>query len=81
MARDDSWPATVPSVFVFSFSFSEAVYMMMHTVYTTKQAVPVECLEWWLLPLIHSLGQLPIFVWMGEVLTKRHQKWQNHTSD
>jgi len=31
------------------------------TVNTTKQAVPVECLDCWLFPLIHSLGQLPHF--------------------
>jgi len=46
MGRDDSWPATVPNVVVFSFSFSEAVYTTMHTMYTTKQAVPVEWLDW-----------------------------------
>jgi len=58
MGRDDSWPAKVPSVVVLSFSFSEAVHTTMHTMYTTKQAVPVECLDWWLFPLIHSLGRL-----------------------
>jgi len=42
----DSWPATVPNVVVISFSFSEAVHTTMHTMYTTKQAVPVECLDW-----------------------------------
>jgi len=45
MGRDDSCPATVPSVVVISFSFSEAVHTTMHTMYTTKQAVPVECLD------------------------------------
>jgi len=46
VGRDDSWPATVPSVVVFSFSFSEAVHTTTHTMYTTKQAMPVECLDW-----------------------------------
>jgi len=62
MGCDDSWPATVPSVVVFSFTFSEAVHT---TMYTMKQAVPVECLDWWLFPLIHSLGQLPHFYLNG----------------
>jgi len=35
-------PATVPSVVVISFSFSEAVHT---TMYKTRQAVPVECLD------------------------------------
>jgi len=39
MGCDDSWLAKVPSVAVFSFSFSEAVHTTMHTMYTTKQAV------------------------------------------
>jgi len=43
MGRDDSWPAMLPSVVVFSFSLSKAVHMTMHT---TKQAVLVECLDW-----------------------------------
>jgi len=59
MERDNRWPATVPSVVVSSFSFSEAVHTTMHTMYATKQAVPVECLDWWLLPQIYSLSQLP----------------------
>jgi len=37
---DDSWPAMLPGVVVFSFSLSEAVHTTMHT---TKQ---VECLDW-----------------------------------
>jgi len=78
MGRDDSWPATVPSVVVFSFSFSEAVHTTMHT---TKQAVPVECIDWWLFPLIHSLGQLPISARIGKVPNRKHPKWQNRTSD
>jgi len=80
MGRDDNWPATVPSVVVwlFSFCFSEAVHTTMHTMCTTKQAVPVECLNWWLFPLIHSLGQLPISVWMG---TLEYPKWRNRTFD
>jgi len=65
VGRDDSWPATVPSVIVFSFSFREAVHTTMQTMYTTKQAVQVECLDWWLFPLIHSLGQLPHFYLNG----------------
>jgi len=43
MGRDDSCLAMVPSVVVFSLSFSEGVHMTMHTM---KQAVPVECLDW-----------------------------------
>jgi len=46
MGRDDSWTATVPSVVVISFSFSEAVHTTMHTLCTSKQAVPVENLDW-----------------------------------
>jgi len=46
MGRDDSWLVTVPSVVVFSCSSSEALHTTMHTMYTTKQAVPVECLDW-----------------------------------
>jgi len=46
MGRDNSWPAMVPRVVVFSFSFSEAVHTLMHKMYTTKQAVLVECLDW-----------------------------------
>jgi len=38
---------------------------LMYTMYTTKQAVPVECLDWWLFPLIHSLGQQPHFCLNG----------------
>jgi len=45
MGRDDSWPAMVPSVVVFTFAFSEAVHTTIHTMYMTKQAVPVECLD------------------------------------
>jgi len=44
MGCDDSWPATVTSVVAF-FCFSEAVHMMLHTMYTMKQVVPVECLD------------------------------------
>jgi len=33
--------------------------------HTTKQAVPVECLDWWLFTLIHSLGQLSHFCLNG----------------
>jgi len=78
MVRDDSWPATVPNVVVISFSFSEAVHT---TMYTTRRAVPVECLDPWLFPLIHSLGQLPISVWIGKVPTWKNPKWQNYISD
>jgi len=46
MGCDDSWPTMMPSVVVFFFSFSEAVHTTMHTTYTMKQAVPVECLDW-----------------------------------
>jgi len=44
MGRDDSWPATVPSVVVISFSFSE-VHTTIYKMYKTKQAVEVECLR------------------------------------
>jgi len=45
MGRNDSWPATTSAyvlpVLVFTFSFSEAAHMMMHTMYTMKQCRPV----------------------------------------
>jgi len=41
MGRDNNWSAAVPVVV--SYSLSEAVHT---TMYTTKQTVPVECLDW-----------------------------------
>jgi len=60
MGLVDSWPATVSSVVVFFFSF------MKLCIRQYKQAVPVECLDWWLFPLIHSLGKLPHFCLNGQ---------------
>jgi len=47
----------------------------------TKQAVPVESLDWWLFPLIHSLGQLPRFCLNGRTANRKHPKWRNRTFD
>jgi len=51
MGRDDSWPFPFLSVKL-------CIQWCTH--------VHDECLDWCLFPLIHSLGQLPISVWMGK---------------
>jgi len=64
---------------MFSYSFSDAVHT---TMYTTKQTVPVEYLDWRLFPLIHSLGQLPHFSLNGRSANpETPKKWRNRTSD
>jgi len=56
MGRDDSSPATVPSV----VATGDCSHGSIHYVHKANR---------------------PISVWMGEVSTWKHPKWQNRTSD
>jgi len=68
MARDDSWPTTMPIMVVFSFSFSEALHTTMNTMYTMKQAVPVECLDWCLVSRVTISFMAYLAVSLYEIL-------------